>query len=117
MAYTPTEWETGDVITADLLNHAEQGIADASPLILETTYDDATHVMTIEGKFSDISDAFSAGRLIYVIDPSGARTEVQSVIDDSLYVYVMMIISSEYSYVKFTAVDENSKPTHDFSEG
>lgn len=30
MAYTKTTWETGDTITAELLNHAEQGIYDAS---------------------------------------------------------------------------------------
>lgn len=29
MAYTPTEWATGDVITAQKLNKMEQGIADA----------------------------------------------------------------------------------------
>lgn len=28
MAYVKTDWQTGDVITADLLNHMEQGIAD-----------------------------------------------------------------------------------------
>ena len=30
MAYTPTEWQTGDVITAEKLNKAEEGIAAAS---------------------------------------------------------------------------------------
>ena len=30
MAYSKTTWETGDVITAELLNHAEDGIAAAS---------------------------------------------------------------------------------------
>ena len=29
MAYTPTEWKTGDVITADKLNNIEQGIVNA----------------------------------------------------------------------------------------
>lgn len=29
MAYTPTEWETGDVITAEKLNKIEAGIGDA----------------------------------------------------------------------------------------
>lgn len=29
MAYTPTVWETGDVITAEKLNNMEQGIEDA----------------------------------------------------------------------------------------
>lgn len=28
MAYTKTDWKTGDIITAALLNHMEQGIAD-----------------------------------------------------------------------------------------
>ena len=27
MAYTPTNWQTGDVVTADKLNHMEDGIA------------------------------------------------------------------------------------------
>lgn len=30
MAYTPKTWECGETITADDLNHIEQGIADAS---------------------------------------------------------------------------------------
>lgn len=29
MAYTPTQWETGDIITAEKLNNMEQGIEDA----------------------------------------------------------------------------------------
>ena len=30
MAYAKNEWQCGDTITADLLNHMEQGIEDAS---------------------------------------------------------------------------------------
>ncbi len=30
MAYTPNEWKCGDTVTADKLNHMEQGIAEAS---------------------------------------------------------------------------------------
>ena len=29
MSYTPTEWKSGDVITAEKLNNLEQGVADA----------------------------------------------------------------------------------------
>lgn len=29
MSYTPTDWKTGDVITADKLNNMESGIANA----------------------------------------------------------------------------------------
>lgn len=34
MGYTKTNWQSGDVITAEKLNHAEQGIADGSFLDL-----------------------------------------------------------------------------------
>lgn len=30
MAYTPTEWQSGDIVTSAKLNKIEQGIADAS---------------------------------------------------------------------------------------
>lgn len=29
MAYEPKNWECGDVVTADALNHIEQGIAES----------------------------------------------------------------------------------------
>lgn len=32
MAYIPTEWETGDVITAEKLNNMEQGIVGLQPV-------------------------------------------------------------------------------------
>ena len=48
MAYTPTVWKTGDVITEAKLNKAEEGIASASDEVLVVTitwgedYDSAT---------------------------------------------------------------------------
>lgn len=37
--YTPTDWETGDVITAELLNKAENGIAKVTQGQIENTMD------------------------------------------------------------------------------
>ena len=37
MAYTPTNWQDGDIITADKLNHLEQGIAANEQGIEDTT--------------------------------------------------------------------------------
>ena len=34
MSYTPTEWKTGDVITAEKLNHIEDGIMSAGSVYL-----------------------------------------------------------------------------------
>lgn len=61
MAYIPTEWETGDVITAEKLNKAEQGIAAASSggtLILSMTWDGS--VCTLDGSYDDIVAAKSS---------------------------------------------------------
>lgn len=52
MAYTPTVWETGDVITAVKLNKAEQGIAAAYPLVV--TISDYTFDKT----FAEVLAAF-----------------------------------------------------------
>jgi hypothetical protein len=36
MSYTPTNWQTGDTVTAEKLNHMEQGIA--SPIVTITRH-------------------------------------------------------------------------------
>lgn len=38
MAYTPTNWQTGDTVTAAKLNKIEQGIENNEPLIVTATY-------------------------------------------------------------------------------
>lgn len=47
MAYTPTVWETGDVITAEKLNNMEQGIEDAF-VAPEVTAADQGKVLTVD---------------------------------------------------------------------
>lgn len=34
MAYEPTNWKTGDIVTSAKLNKLEQGVQDAGPLIV-----------------------------------------------------------------------------------
>lgn len=67
MAYEPTVWKTGDVITAALLNKAEQGIADAGTLIAHSDGD----VLDIQAK--PLYDAIAAGKRViclYADDPA-----------------------------------------------
>ena len=72
MAYTPTEWETGDIITADLLNHAEQGIADAYEIVtLTPTYGTPEYdgsYGSVPVSFAEDIDTFH----IYKVDLSNA---------------------------------------------
>ena len=52
MSYTPTEWATGDVVTADKLNKIEEGIAGAVG-VLVATCDPTTD--TLDKTWSDIN--------------------------------------------------------------
>lgn len=45
--YTPTQWETGDIIVKSLLNHAEEGIADATEKIATGTIDITSKTVTV----------------------------------------------------------------------
>lgn len=58
MAYEKTTWATGDIITADKLNHAEAGIENASvsgELVFNTTD------MILEASYNDIISRISSG--------------------------------------------------------
>ena len=37
MSYTPTQWQTGDTITAERLNNMESGIEDGQTLVVTIT--------------------------------------------------------------------------------
>ena len=64
MAYEPTNWVTGDVITAAKLNHMEDGIAGANgSLVLETTpitQNNFNAVVTMEGTEQLIPSGFTS---------------------------------------------------------
>lgn len=67
MSYTKTNWQTGDLITAELLNHSEQGIYDNSldiadmkssiPLIVNSTYDSELEAFVLSETWEDINNA------------------------------------------------------------
>lgn len=74
MGYIPTEWQTGDVITAEKLNKAEQGIADACVYMIPIEYDPETSEPYLQASFDDIYAAVSAGRLVCVKDEQSEKS-------------------------------------------
>lgn len=60
MSYTKTNWQTGDVVTADKLNHAENGIELGSmngfDAIIKSEYDEATDANVSEFIFGSYDD-------------------------------------------------------------
>ena len=65
MAYTPTVWATGDIITAEKLNKAENGIAANSNIVYvaKGEVDDGVPVIT-EGDFDDACAVIEAGGIV-----------------------------------------------------
>ena len=86
MGYTPTEWATGDVITAEKLNKAENGIADASPYIVHiASYDPETSDAILDASFEDIYEAVTAGRLVMLQDEQTAKSASINFLTGTVY--------------------------------
>lgn len=91
MAYEPKTWVCGETITAEALNHIEQGIASGGtePLILTTHIEqDETQVCSVLDKtFQEVEDAFSSGRAVIL----------HSTDEPSGYVSVINVLTSQSS--------------------
>ena len=71
MAYEPTSWQTGDVVTAEKLNKLEIGVASNSGsgnLIATATKNDNNYYV-LDKTWKDIEDAINAGGTIMVKEP------------------------------------------------
>ena len=102
MAYTPTQWETGDIITAEKLNKAEEGIAANSTLTVTVTMESGAYVADTE--YADACAAVEAGqdvKLIYVQADMGPLPETRFIYDLKKY----MIVSEAIVGLYFTNED------------
>ena len=82
MAYTPTEWSTGDTITAALLNKMENGIAaggGGGAQLLDITDTDGT----LDKTWTEILDALSDGDIVRVISSGEDWASVNYVVNAS----------------------------------
>lgn len=67
MAYEKQTWETGQVITAEKLNHMEDGIVDAGDVLVVTftpNYDQSTVTVIMDIAFSELMTAYNNGKII-----------------------------------------------------
>lgn len=93
MAYTPTVWATGDVITAVKLNKAEAGIQAANADVLIVTIDAED---TMNKKFSEIFAAYP--KVLVATEPDGTLYSPLHgfyVKDDVMY-SVLLVDGTEY---------------------
>lgn len=66
MAYSPTVWNTGDVITAEKLNKAEQGIAAAAGAVQWIDVDFEDEDLPLQSTWQEIYNLFTAKKLLYI---------------------------------------------------
>ena len=67
MSYTPTQWSTGDTITASSMNKIEQGIANAGgALICNSSYDQISGKYVLDKTVQEIYDALLSGTPAYI---------------------------------------------------
>lgn len=57
MAYTKHTWETGEVITAENLNHIEDGLASGGVLLVNAIEDETAQTTTLDKTWQQIHDA------------------------------------------------------------
>lgn len=94
--YTPTVWETGDLITAEKLNKIEDGIANASAVTVEALS------VTENGTYSEEGKAYSPVTVNVDSDYTTAEVTIINNIGDDIpaYVYIPYISQNELQIVR-----------------
>lgn len=106
MAYEPTEWKSGDVVTSAKLNKLEQAVAGCSLVVHATTEDD---VATLDKTWQEIFDAFSAGaNVVVLLGEEGGEEDVESVA--AVYVHLDKYVV-QASLVNYLAASTSDYPT------
>jgi len=116
MSYTKQTWATNDIITAEKLNHMEDGIDSAAsggggPLAIRVSTDFDTGIMSLNKTWNEIRAAFPNCYIEMMgIDPAtGEYTE------DYDYYSVMSVYDNLYNSYHLYTVTLNSRVTSDFN--
>ncbi len=99
MSYTPTEWNTGDTITAEKLNNMEQGIASAGGGGAFLVGIDI-QTQTLDKTWQEIHDALASGqdaRVFAVIEGMGvmSMTITGAMVEDGEY--AVTVLTTQYT--------------------
>lgn len=88
MSYVKQTWSSGNKITAEKLNHIEDGVAATAIVVTGTTAENTT---TLDTTWQDINDAFAAGSNVVVTTSAGLFSVVSVETDTTDYsVYVLI---------------------------
>lgn len=98
MSYEPTEWKTGDVVTAAKLNKLEDGVANAGGggsgggLVVHMVEDLEAETATLDKTWAEINAVVMNGGSVYLTFGMGDYYAIQSVfVNSGEYYYVMFV--------------------------
>lgn len=111
MAYVPTTWATGDVITAEKLNNIENGIVDSDSIFLINAILNTEELnFTYDKTWADVKNAYKKGKIIILrVDFADMGTEMAY---KYAHVYQATEIkaNNELKEIQFTIISVN--PSH-----
>lgn len=101
MAYTPTTWHGGDVLSAEAMNKIEQGISNVSNIFLIEANNNNNNTLILNKTFKEIKEAFFDGKQCLIKTNNEYRLLCR--IDLDFYIVEGdFIASSENDYPIFT---------------
>lgn len=121
MAYTPTEWQTGDIVTAEKLNKLENGVADSSGGILAVNLilEEDSSVPSLDKTYAEIASAIENNKQVVVFNKlspilTGITAHpVYSVGGDDEYtVRVLAMIGLGVGLATYVAEEEDAYPIY-----
>lgn len=101
MSYTPTNWQTGDTVTAEKLNKMEQGIETAvDPFVVTLTPTAQDFSGVTDRSNREVYDAYVAGRQIVAALNLGTAVEI-------IPAYVTVVEQEQVARVETFAMQDN----------
>lgn len=98
MSYEKNTWNKGDVITANKLNHMEDGIADGGGvLVVNSVYDEQADTTTLDKTWQQIHDADYC-----ILKDSFANA--------TTYYPVILVAKTPFNKYKVTAINLQEQP-------
>ena len=111
MSYEPKEWKCGDTISAEDLNHLEQGVANAgggsAPLVVQQVLVDRDSYR-LDKTWQEIYDAFPNVCVEDVHDGVGGKLFISSAYCDSHGYFVVVDVGS--TATPYLAVEPTDYP-------
>lgn len=96
MAYEPTNWKTGDIITADKMNSLESRSAQAYCVKWELVNSNSTPTYLL-GNLKDVIADFSIGKYVTLISEFAYNNQTATAFNQTITIFPNILIGCHYN--------------------